>query len=162
MISGGSQQADQVDDLDHSGFSAGTSRVLERIADGIPFHAGLVGGRPLAAEMPILDVFLALSSAPPAMAMNTAINWPLRTTPARNAPSALTSKTMSHQQRQGDREGHQADQLFLCGSRGDAHHLAIVGRLGAFQHAGDLNCLRTSATTSWRRGPPRAEKRPRR
>jgi len=37
--------------------------------------------------------FLALSQAPPALAMNTARSWPLRMMPARNPPRASTWRT---------------------------------------------------------------------
>ena len=85
------QQADHVHDLDQR-VDGRAGRVLERIADGIAGDAGLVLLRALAGELGTAArssiIFLALSQAPPALAMKTASSWPERIMPARKPPRA--------------------------------------------------------------------------
>ena len=71
-----------------SGLSAGPAVSLNGSPTVSPMTAALWASEPLPPSLPSSMYFLALSHAPPALDRKLAISWPVRITPARNAPSA--------------------------------------------------------------------------
>ena len=71
-----------------SGFSAGPAVSLNGSPTVSPMTAALWASEPLPPSLPSSMYFLALSHAPPELLRKLAMSWPVRITPARNAPRA--------------------------------------------------------------------------
>ena len=81
--------------------------------------------------MPSSIIFLALSQAPPALAMNTARSCPTRIMPARKPPRAYGPSRKPTSDRGQDGQQGRADQLLLGGAGADVDHAAVVRLLRA-------------------------------
>jgi len=81
-------------------------------------------------------IFLALSQAPPALAMNTARSCPHRITPAGTHPGPQPVEPTNHE-RSHDGDGRQRDQLFLSRLGRNTDYFAVIRSLGAFHNSRD-------------------------
>ena len=117
----GDQQRHEVHHLDQR-VERGTGRVLERVADRVADHRGLVARRPLPPKWPSSMYFFALSHAPPAFDSITASSWPVRIEPGQERAERLGLQEEAGDDRGEHRQQARRHQLAQRGLRADVDH----------------------------------------